>query len=138
MKVGKNRPGTGEAVTLTYGQPVSIRAVRVVPGCAATQSAWKHHNRVTNFTLEFEQGVRVRVARGLGAELDPRVMAVEDFALPGRAHGTQTLVFLYQPIRSGWMKLVIGDVESGEAEAQMTCVGEITAHAALADGAPAP
>lgn len=131
-------PGTGQAVTLSYPQPVSIRVIRVVPGCAATAAGWEGHNRLKSFTLEFEGGVRVRVVRGLGAELDPRVAAADDFALPGRAHGTQTLVFLYQPVETSWIKLVIGEVEPGGNGEDRTCVGEITAHAALADVASAP
>lgn len=131
---GATDSGLGESVTLSLGRPRNIRMVRVVPGCAASSESWDKHNRLKKFSLVFEGGTVVMVdRRGITAEVDTHVEAHEDFVLPGVGFGTQTLVFLSNPVKSSWVKLTVDEVERGSGDADETCISEISVHEALVD-----
>jgi hypothetical protein len=134
---GRPGPGFGQSITLSYKDPLAVRLIRLVPGCAETAETWQHYNRVRRYAVEFENGVIVNVNREIATELDPRVQAWEDFALPGRGFGTQTLIFLYKPIKSHWAKITIQGIEPGDGEQDETCISEISVHQAKVDE-PAP
>lgn len=130
---GRPGPGFGQSITLSFKDPLAVRLIRLVPGCAETDETWQHYNRVRRYAVEFENGVIVNVNREIATELDPRVQAWEDFALPGRGYGTQTLIFLYKPIKSHWAKITIQDVEPGDGTEDETCISEISVHQAKMD-----
>jgi len=136
----EGRPGSGvsESVTLSFKQAEPVRLVRLVPGCAGSREDWEARNRVKRFSIMFENGVVVPIERGGSSKLDPRIEAYGDFSLPGLDFGKQAMVFFTEPIRSGWVKITIEDVERGSSTEDETCISEISAHRALIDTAKLP
>jgi hypothetical protein len=134
---GRPGPGFGQSVTLSYAEPLAVRMLRLVPGCAESEEEWQKYNRVRRYAVEFENGVIINVNREIATELDPRVEAWENFALPGRGFGNQTLIFLYKPIKSRFVKVTIQGIESGSESEEETCISEISAHQAKVDIPPA-
>jgi hypothetical protein len=133
----EGQPGSGEAqsVTLSFSKEEPVRLVRLVPGCASSKEDWEARNRVSRFSIMFENGVMVPIERGNSSKLDPRIEAFGDFSLPGLDFGMQTMVFFREPVRSGWVKITIEGVERGTSAENETCISEISAHRALVDAA---
>ncbi|MBN2493983.1 MAG: hypothetical protein JXR96_05275 [Deltaproteobacteria bacterium] len=126
-------PGAGflESLTVRFARPVSVRVIRLVPGCADSAESWKRANRIERFSISLGSGSPIKVRRG--GKLDRRVLAVGDFGLPGRTHGQQMLIFLKRAVSTRQASLVIEEVEQGEAGGERSCVAEWSLHRAHVD-----
>ncbi len=130
---GASGAGAGESITLSFKRKVPVRMVRIVPGCAQSIEAWQAHNRLSHFSLQFENGILLHLGPPGSDDLDPALADRGEFSLPGRDYGRQILVFLAKPVKSAWVKLTIEQTSPGNSENNETCLAEISVHQALVD-----
>lgn len=53
---GVKGPGVGEALTLTFTTPLSLKAVQIAAGCGVNAKLWKLNERLKTLTLTFSDG----------------------------------------------------------------------------------
>lgn len=53
---GVKGPGVGEALTLTFTTPMSLKAIQIAPGCGVNAKLWKLNERIKTLMLTFSDG----------------------------------------------------------------------------------
>jgi hypothetical protein len=125
---GKSGTGTGESLTLTFPRPVSVRLIRLIPGCAANQKDWARHNRIQRVGLTFDAGVEISSAGESGSPNDPLVEGCFEVTVPGKEYATQKLIVLSKPIPTSHVTLTIKAADNGSGLNNETCLSELSVH----------
>jgi hypothetical protein len=109
--------GGPRSVTLHFEETISVRMLRVVPGCVTASGEWREAQSLSA-SVSVGGGFDLILERTGG--LSPGVAARGFFPL-GKADGTQWFVFFSKPRRGGWVRLEFLDRSRG-------CIAEISVH----------
>ena len=114
-------------LTVQLARTEDVRMVRLVPGCAAGETAWRRQLEVGAFRLDLGGTLEIEIDRRRPEDVPPGVKAWAEFPLSD-AFGRQLVIFLDAPRRVGWARLQpLAPLERKRA-AQMACVSEISLH----------
>lgn len=127
-------PSAIEKPTLSLRLPEgrALRALRIVPGCAADEAQWRRFGRVTRLSLRIDDKTALAIDRR-----DPpgdEVFGIADFALPERGFAVQTLVVLSRRIPAERLAITIERLDPGSDPAAGGCLSEVT----VLDAPPSP
>jgi hypothetical protein len=53
---GTDGTGLGETIRVDFGTPVTLRAVKLMPGCGQSEASWKKNERLKRVTFGFADG----------------------------------------------------------------------------------
>lgn len=119
-------PSAKEKPTLSLRLPEgrALRALRIVPGCAADEARWRKFGRVTRFSLRLDDKTTLAIDRR--DRPGDEVFGIADFALPDRGFALQTLVVFSRRIPAERLTLAVEAIEPGADPAAGGCLAEVT------------
>ncbi|NMB76127.1 MAG: hypothetical protein GYA21_13480 [Myxococcales bacterium] len=119
-------PSEKEKPTLSLRLPEgsAVRALRIVPGCAADEARWRKHGRLIRLSLRLDDKTTLAIDRHGSPEGE--VFGSADFALPGKSFALQTLVVLSRRIPAQRLTLTVEALEPGADPAAGGCLAEVT------------
>ncbi len=133
---GKPGAGVGESLALTFPRPVSVRLIRFIPGCAASEKDWARRNRIQGVGLTFDAGVGISSACEPGSQKDPLIAGCFEALVPGKEFATQKLILLSKSVPTSHLTLTIKSVDKGTSPTNETCLSELSVHESRNQSAP--
>jgi hypothetical protein len=119
-------PALPAPLLLDLGAERSVRALRVLPGCASSAEDWNRRGRVGRLEVRFDGGAPLPLALTGAPSPDPRVLAQGTLGVPGAPYAQQVLVVLAEPLRARRLELRPAIGLAGEGGG--ACLGEVSVH----------
>lgn len=121
--------GAGEWVEVTLDEEDVIHMVRLVLGCAESDSSMKSHNVPETFSIQLDVGSAREVNRKTPGVFAPGVVAFTDdlVKLADRPWVRTTLVFLDGKTEAKKVRVALGKATK-QGRTNQTCISEISVH----------